>query len=103
MNCATTSDLAAEHLLRLPPCDDPLAATAVSTARLARSRLEHDWLPALDRVLGSTAMLGFSGTHVDSVPVASNGHGLRPQSILHPTEGGSDDSGRRRRTASTRS
>ena len=38
-------------------------------------------------------MLGFSGTHVDSVPVASNGHGLRPQSILHPTEGGSDDSG----------
>ena len=40
--------VAAEHLLRLPSSDDPLADSAVSTARLVRAHPEHDWLA--DRV-----------------------------------------------------
>lgn len=82
---------AAEHLLRTPPCDDPLADAAVSVTRLVKAHLEHDWLAALDRVLGSTAMLDFSDADVGAV--ASGVHGLRPLSTGHPAGGDADDSG----------
>ena len=73
---------AAEHLLRTPRNDDPLAAAAVSVARLVRAHLEHEWLPALDRVLGSTAMLDVSTTEPGRPAVL----GLRPLSTRHPAD-----------------
>jgi len=72
---------AADHLLRLPMGDDPLAAAAVSAARLVRLNIEDEWLPALARVSGSTAMLDFSDSS------------LHPLTARFPTGGDADDVG----------
>lgn len=60
----------ADHLRRLPPCEDPLAADAISAVRLLRARLEDELLPAVDRIVGSTAMLDFSPGGIGVAPVS---------------------------------
>lgn len=49
------------HLGRLAS-DDPAAASALRVAAGVRARIETAWLPAIDRVLASAAMLSWSAT-----------------------------------------
>jgi hypothetical protein len=52
-----------DHLARLPMIEDPLAADAVSVARLVFSHFDQGWLPTLDRVAASTALTAGMSVH----------------------------------------
>jgi hypothetical protein len=53
--------IAAIESLRLLASDDPAAWEAVLAARATREHLEHIWIPLIDRIIGSDAMVTWRG------------------------------------------
>ena len=52
--------------------DDPAAAGAMQARRIVLSRLEDEWLPAIDRVVRSDAMTSWTSTGADAEGAATS-------------------------------